>query len=323
MQSIFTKGYRFYLMGLSAIGVVGLHISLVANVHHPLQTVIDFLFSHGGAGVNVFFLLSAYGLCYSYDRNRLSRFYANRVKRIIPMYAIALIASFIIKGKVQLGMISSFIMQLSGLALFTRCEDTFWFMETLILLYLSFPLIMKTILWFYRASRIKMGGVIFYVLLVMACEVPFILSNFNTIISICSDTAILLTIPRIPVIFLGILTYLLEKDNKLNEIYFIYGISAMLSLCGFIKFSYLSIPAIMLLISLSNIGPLSRVFCFFGRHSLEIFLGHVLVLPLLKDVKFEYSIYLPAVLALMAICSLALYYSNKIILSVVEKIKIH
>lgn len=233
-------------------------------------------------------------------------------------------ASFIIKGKVQLGMISSFIMQLSGLAFFTRCEDTFWFMETLILLYLFFPLIMKTILWFYRASRIKMGGVIFYILLMLACEVPFILSNFNTIINtVCSDTAILLTIPRIPVIFLGILTYLLEKDNKLNDIYFIYGVSAMLSLCGFIKFSYLCIPAIMLLISLSNIRPMSKLFCFFGRHSLEIFLGHVLVLPLLKDVKFEYSIYLPAVLALMAICSLALYYSNKIILSVVEKIKIH
>ena len=74
-MDVFSKDARTYLMGLAIISVVMVHVS-TQEIEHPIYKLISFVFSNGHLGVNVFFLLSAYGLCFSYNRNSLKKFYS-------------------------------------------------------------------------------------------------------------------------------------------------------------------------------------------------------------------------------------------------------
>lgn len=69
LQYITNKVNRKYWMGLSIIWVILLHIS--SNIGNKYLTII---FGNGYLGVDVFFMLSTFGLCYSYEKNKLTVF---------------------------------------------------------------------------------------------------------------------------------------------------------------------------------------------------------------------------------------------------------
>ncbi len=141
MDFFFDKQYRNYWMGLSILWIVLLHISQDLN-----NEWFSVFFGKGYLGVDVFFMLSTYGIACSYERNSIYNFYKNRFIRLFPEYLIYLLVLFLFFGNHftdSLWLLA--IYQCTGLACF-RNVDVEWYIPTLILLYVTFPL-------FYRVVR--------------------------------------------------------------------------------------------------------------------------------------------------------------------------
>jgi peptidoglycan/LPS O-acetylase OafA/YrhL len=99
-----------------------------------------------------------------------------------------------------------------------------------------------------------------------------------------------LIIPRLCTVIIGIMTYLYEKDNNYKVIFSLYGYTALLSFMSFVKGSYLSTPAMALLISMNkNYLPFRPIVSFLGRHSFEIYLGQALCLNWLYFFDLNYN----------------------------------
>ena len=290
---IFSKDTRPYLMGLAIIGVVMVHVS-TQEVDHPLHTIISAFFSKGHLGVNIFFLLSAYGLCYSYNNNSLKRFYLNRAIRIWPMFPIALIARYVVKGIPLQYAFEKFFYEISGFFLFQVKRDFFWYMGVLTIMYLFFPLLYEL---FYKLRKNKLT------ILFLIC----ILSHILLMHDYGHNDIYIETITRIPTIYLGILTYFCVREKELNKLYVAYGFCALLSLTQIQEMTCLFLPAAMLVISYSRTRPLNKPISFMGRHSLEIYLGHTFAIYHILFFPWSYPINLLLFFLTSALYSYLLY----------------
>ena len=75
------KTNRFFYYGLSIFLIILYHANSF-GFHSP----VFMPFSAGYIGVDIFMFFSAYGCCYSFEKNDLITFYKRRVKRIYPIY---------------------------------------------------------------------------------------------------------------------------------------------------------------------------------------------------------------------------------------------
>ena len=80
MDKVFGINFRSYWMGISICMVMLLHIVMYRSSDEFLFRTLKMLFLQGDAGVNVFFFLSAYGLCHSLENNSINKYYRNRRK---------------------------------------------------------------------------------------------------------------------------------------------------------------------------------------------------------------------------------------------------
>ena len=86
IDRIFGKDNRTYLMGLSISWIVIFHVYLWCNMSGiPTSWWIE-LFDKGALGVDIFLILSAYGLEASVEKNTLGRYYMNRIKRFTTVH---------------------------------------------------------------------------------------------------------------------------------------------------------------------------------------------------------------------------------------------
>ena len=290
---VFSKDSRPYLMGLAIIGVVMVHVS-TQEVDHPLFKMISIIFCKGHLGVNIFFLLSAYGLCFSYNKYCLKKFYFNRITRIWPIYPVALIARYIIKDIPLQDSIEKFLYEVSGLFLFQVKRDFFWYMGVLTIFYLIFPLIYEV---FNKLRNYKIT------ILLLLC----ILSHVLLMHDYGNNDIYLITITRVPTIYLGFLTYFCVRDNELSKLYVSYGFCALLSLTQINEMTCLFLPAAMLIISNSIKRPLEKPISFLGKHSLEIYLGHTFAVYHILSFPWSYPINLILFFLTAALYSYLLY----------------
>lgn len=81
----------------------GIAILFVVLYHLYCRTGLGVVapFSKGAIGVDIFLFFSGYGLCYSYEKNTLKKFYWRRFKRILPMFWVNLF--FLILGNYNCG----------------------------------------------------------------------------------------------------------------------------------------------------------------------------------------------------------------------------
>lgn len=291
--SLFSKDSRPYLMGIAIIGVVMVHVS-TQEVDHPLYKMISIIFCKGHLGVNIFFLLSAYGLCFSYNKYSLKRFYFNRATRIWPIFPIALIARYIINGVSLQDAIVKFFYEVSGLFLFQVKRDFFWYMGVLTIFYLLFPVLYEL---FNKLKNFKLT------LLFTIC----LLSHIFLMWDFGHNDMYLETITRIPTIYLGFLTYFCVRDNEMNKLYIAYGFCALLSLTQIHEMTGLFLPAATLVISYSTVRPLNKPISFLGKHSLEIYLGHTFAVYHILAFPWSYPVNLMLFFLTAALYSFSLY----------------
>ena len=94
-RQTYPKEIRYCLMGVAMIMIVLFHVSQTLNSDDVIGKLFNYVFGEGWVGVDLFFLLSTFGLCYSYNNNSLSHFYKRRIFRLIPLYPLALIIGIV------------------------------------------------------------------------------------------------------------------------------------------------------------------------------------------------------------------------------------
>ena len=271
---VFGKDNRTYLMGVSMIWIVVFHVYLWCGLSNiPTTWWID-LFDKGAIGVDVFLLLSAYGLQCSIEKNTIRRFYKNRIKRLFPLcflFLLILFATFEYQCPIE-KMFLQGIFQVTGISLFMyadffSCGFCFdWFTPAIILLYMSFPIISKIVKWIEK----KGSYYDFLFLLLLVVIGVWIRENKHFSFGLLAI--------RMPIIYIGVLTNLYLKSQKINRLLIICVMAACLGLlCGNeeMRMSLLVLPLLIAFSLTSFQLPFKSFFCLVGRHSYEIYLAHI------------------------------------------------
>lgn len=143
--------YRNLLMGLAAIGVFIMHFIVqgVLAFPSPLKKIETVLLLWGSSGVDVFCLLSGFGLFYSLEKNpKLSQYYKKRVIRVYIPFLLITIPGYLFFLKIS---IKKCLIKWTTLYLWVSGNDGTWFVSFIIVMYLLSPIIYK----FYKSSSTK------------------------------------------------------------------------------------------------------------------------------------------------------------------------
>lgn len=301
MDRVFGVQYRSYWMGISICLVMLLHIVMYRSSDDFLFRTLKMLFVQGDAGVNVFFFLSAYGLCHSYENNPIRKYYRNRIARIYPMYLLYIVGLYMYRGNPI--DYKSLFLDLTGLKVFCWDErpGDAWYMSAIIITYLCFPLLYALM----AKPIMRKWKAVFFVIIIITFiyYTPGMHSIFLGMFH-----------ARLHVILLGIASYFIIKEKQESTLITLYSSVAALSLffyndCSF----YFYIPLVLwscdrLIIT----HPCFKLFSFIGRHSLEIYLAQVLTLQVLLA-KTCGNYYLDVLLCLLFTIPLAclLHFAHK------------
>ena len=143
--------YRNLLMGLAAIGVFVMHFIVqgVLAFPSPLKKIETVLLLWGSSGVDVFCLLSGFGLFYSLEKNpKLSQYYKKRVIRVYIPFLLITIPGYLFFLKIS---IKKCLIKWTTLYLWVSENDGTWFVSFIIVMYLLSPIIYK----FYKSSSTR------------------------------------------------------------------------------------------------------------------------------------------------------------------------
>ena len=143
--------YRSHLMGIAMLMVVFHHLPVEIN-----NPIFHYIKQNAGFGVDVFLLLSGMGLYFSMskDGSTLKQYYVNRMIRIFPIYVLVIAGVMIVTGTFDW---IKFFLQVTTIGWWTTgvCYD--WFIPTIVLLYLLFPLFYCNVLK-HKGLRTVLGG---------------------------------------------------------------------------------------------------------------------------------------------------------------------
>lgn len=311
MERILGKEFRSYWMGLSVIGVVFLHLVFERETMDPFFKLARMFFKDGDAGVNIFFLLSSYGLCFSYKSNSLVQFYWRRVARLYPMYLIYLLFVMCWRGEGAMYLLE----HITGVDLCKRfgLAGDAWYISASILLYASFPVIFKVVKIVKGRYGIK-GIYAIIVFLTMTYFLPNIHEYFRGYFH-----------ARFYVIVLGITTYLFMSEGKQKDVLKLYSFTGILSFLTFDDCSfYFYLPILLFALSQSGLSfPLFGLFSWFGRYSLEIYLAQAFIIQVLfVDMKGNYYVDAIVCLGLTAVAAMVLHFGQKYFWELMKKTKL-
>lgn len=255
---------RLLLMSIALLWIMAFHYSMYGNLLR--YDLFQILFGKGYLGVDVFFFLSAYGLCFSYQKNNLQYFYKRRIKKLYPVYLIfLLILLFVFHANGQVAWWKVALEQMTGLATFVGL-DVEWYVPALTLLYLFFPLLYKLVEKLYRMGIVTSS--VFLVILI--CMTP-ILNKF----------IFYLFPPRFAVIIVGMMTFFALQNDDKKYLLSIYALCALLGLLaiGEDKINVSLTGSLILPLLLYALGQVvspfyeNKLFGIVGKHTLEIYLA--------------------------------------------------
>ena len=216
--------YRQEIYGISAIGIILLHINKYVSLL-PMTSlsgkIISIIFENGNVGVDIFLILSAIGLSRSIKFNSITTFYMHRYQRVyLPYFLIAIIYFSWYDIFVAEDGIINFLLNITAIN-YWIIGDRFplWFISFILFIYIVFPLL-------YRYSEKNKKIIAILIILFVGIEVilwktssPMYL-NYEIVLS------------RIPIFLLGL--SLSKQEFSINEKYIIFlilggGISFILT----------------------------------------------------------------------------------------------
>lgn len=295
----YTKDIRSTLMGMAIIMIVMFHVSQTLQTNDIVAKMSCYIFGDGWVGVDMFFLLSAYGLCYSYKSNSILTFYKRRFMRLYPMYTLAVVVGICL-GNDGGGKLWTFFSQITGLALFNSSESLLWYIEAIIFLYIGFPL-------FFKLCKMLFERGIWLFMIICILTYASLL--------VIDDYWIQITVKRIPVIMLGVFTYLCDEYSQKRKMYLYYGSLCLLAIIPLLKSMCFYVPAFMLLLARTNMKM--SFLNFLGRHTLEIYIAQHFSLFVFVNLE-ELNTAIQICLYVIAVASLStcLFYFDKAVKNV-------
>ena len=260
--------------------------------------MLSFFFCQGNLGNSMFFFLSSYGLCFSYTNNSLAAFYQRRIIRIYPLVLIYFIIAVYADSESINRVMVELPKQISGYSLVTNyCKA--WFVQALTLVYILFPILFMMVEWVYKRGIGYLISLFIILLVVKNFIYPFYAY---------------LAASHIVVILLGILTYLCERDGKLDNLLAVYGITFLFA---FTRLSNIGLIVPGIAYFLSFVKSRNRFLIFIGKHSLEIYLSQILIIPMISigegNIHFYYIRVLISIIFVSFLFGLLQYFSTKII----------
>lgn len=263
---------RTELMGGAILMVLLYHCSLRPHMFFWFAN-----FSYWYFGVDIFMLLSGFGLCNSWEKNSLQTFYKNRLKRVLPLYYVQVILRHLIDAKSLT--LWGFIGEMTTLSFWGIGDGyTNWYVDAIVLFYLLFPILYKI------ATKFPIQLVFTAFLFASIC-----LKLFNL------DWRHECMVARFPIFVIGIVYYRIHKicnsisieDSKISllnkillislifwNIAFSYNISAFLITAAICPFLVYCCPVLFELVGNSS---LCRFLNYMGRHSYEFFIADFFV----------------------------------------------
>lgn len=246
---------RSFLMGVAMIMVIVYHI--FCWVYNPIGPL-----NIGYVGVDIFLFLSGLGLSCSYEKNSITQFYKNRIKRIYPIYIISVLTTYLIFNSNW----SNFDLfaNIVTIGLYTKggVYRYDWYLESLFTLYILFPL-------FYYYGKLSIKGVISLLL-----AVTFLLYNYD--IPWWYDCIL----GRLPIFLYGIIFKDCAKSyNAVCFIGLLLYIPCSRYVSPFLATSGLTLPLIVAFLLLKDITPakIKNIILFVGKHTLEFYIANLFV----------------------------------------------
>ena len=267
---------RNAFMGLAILWIILFHYSQILS-----NTLISPIIEEGYLGVDIFLLLSSFGLCFSLKRdNNYVNFIKRRFKRIIPTWWF--VSTFILVFNIVLqkdhpNNIFQIICYYSGVGwwLFhnTDLSGVYyweWYIPTLLCFYLFAPFLFKL--------NTKKLSLIFITSIILA----LVLSYFIVATTLC------ISYRRIPVFIYGFLLFRMysgEIDAKISRMFLCISSIAGLILFVFaisFRFKYglhfygfmFALPLLLNICYILLRGLPVRVFSFIGTLTLQLYLIH-------------------------------------------------
>lgn len=282
-------------------------IIAVISYHPALRGIPIGRLNIGYAGVDIFMLLSGYGIGKSLLKNSVKQFYKNRIHRIFPLWLFMILFDYAIKifSGEEATTMKDLLFDLSTISFYIHPNSLpEWYLATLILFYLISPL--------YKYLLEKTGWILLVIISVSIYSC-YIIIGTTTWQYACA-------IPRFPLYLLGLTCALKNKEN------ISYSITIPLFLVGIYYFfqnnHYMfSSFCILLCIQIANkIIDKNSLFQtpiiqWIGKHTLEIYVANVLSAILIKYIFVSEgkSILILSDIFITAILSISLWKVNSLI----------
>lgn len=286
--------YRTEIMGVAILWVMFFHSSI--NIDNFILKILKTI---GYGGVDIFLMLSGFGLYYAYKKNNDMRmFYKRRFLRLLPTYlpvVIVYCGLYYITGRIGL---KTLIMNITTLSFYFNTDFRFdWYIPATIILYLISPIILKM---FFKSEKINQKYSIIGLCIFIGIFLSMLIINSQV-------SYLLIFTSRIPIFFIGrIIAYWSDINKDINKVHFLLGtllfIIGFITLMIFIKyfsnylweyglwwwpFLIITLPLCIFIcvcmdfVVSKGITELKFIkFC--GNHSLELYLFHERVLNLLE-----------------------------------------
>lgn len=316
---------RGSLMGIAILWVMSFHLVSKGpsfcdfSIFSPIMGI-------GYGGVDIFMFLSGLGLYFSYSNKPIYKsFIWNRIIRIMPAYIIVNIVYGVVIGLKPL----TVLLNISTIGFWSLSEYYDWYIPSIILLYILFPLVFSAV----NKSKIndlKKGFLTNRIVIFSFFIVTILITMLYIITDSNLDDMRMLFIARIPVFILGIVFGRIVKKklhiSLLPYIFIMLVAIAMLFLVknqnvitihlgsGILQILFLFItPGLCLLLSvvLDHLSSkVNNVLAFIGSMSLELYIIH---LHIFEAMPFYYGKNLPFYLViLILLIFLASYILSKV-----------
>ncbi|MGF1937280.1 MAG: acyltransferase family protein [Nostoc sp. ChiQUE02] len=299
--------YRTEIMGFATLWVVFYHAPIVfANILAPIKFIKEISYS----SVDIFFFLSGLGLFYSWNSQKksLTKFYKTRFLKILPSYwivvSIYFLFLFIYQNEFSL---NNFLSMMLGINFYLYNDKIFWFIPSILVCYLIFPLIVNFIgfennnsLQIIHENLIKIiifalilswliTATDFYYLLIFTLRIPiFIIGIYAGYILIHNEPVPIFENIKINGIILSLCILLFNLIFALSSSDMRWRLGLFWYPCIMIAYPLCLTIALFFdyidnfysdSIFLKNI---KNMFYFFGKYSLQIYLIHVTAFKILQ-----------------------------------------
>lgn len=249
-------------MGMAIVAVFLHHLCIRSQDAWGMGGFPFLPFLSGNIGVDLFFFVSAYGCCFSWENNKVGTYIKKRLFRIYPQYIWFLLivlllffdTTFIEKTRV-------FVLSLLGLSAFS-CFNVYveWYVPALLIMYfVIIPIAM------FLGNRNK--TIMMWCLAVLL----FVCNFFSRMI----DPAFAW---RLPVIGMGIYAYLCRDERAHLALFFPSMLLLSIGTNNSILVHSMIIPVVMLCFSYVDLSrfPLHSVMTFIGKYSFSVFLAQTI-----------------------------------------------